>query len=335
VLAASAVFLAHASAASAGIATVGGGTLTFAAGLGEANSVGIALDPTVRGYKITDATAPVMGGPGCGALDAEIDCEDPGVSVIVINLRDGNDKWYGGDIKLVPTVNGGDGNDDLRGIGLLSGGAGNDLLEGLDSGASLNGDEGDDTLIGGAGDDTLDGGPGNDLLIGNDGADRLIGGPGLDRIDASGDGPKTVDCQGRDDEIIQGGSNVKRVNCPPAPVAHVAIARTSAKRLVSRGLGFSVSCDRPCAVQWQLQLDGAARKLVHTGSGRLAARSIPLDGDGFRNPSASTQRFTARVSGKATRTALAGIRSFSATLGVRVFGRDGLSGTVSKPVKFR
>src|SRR5947209_1997802 len=92
-LAATVLLLTQAAAANAGIATVSGGTLTYAAAPGETNTVAIALDPSVNGYKITDSTAPVIGGPGCGSIDHEIDCEDTGISVIVISLGDGNDTW--------------------------------------------------------------------------------------------------------------------------------------------------------------------------------------------------------------------------------------------------
>src|SRR3954454_15027144 len=151
------IAFAIAPAAHAATASVVNGTLTYAAALGETNTVSIAYDPAVSGYKITDSTADPLGGTGCGAIDHEVDCEDKNISVIVVNLRDGNDKWTGGDIKVVPTVDGGDGSDDLEGIGSLAGAAGDDTLKGLDSGAQLDGGTGDDLLVGGEGDDLLDG----------------------------------------------------------------------------------------------------------------------------------------------------------------------------------
>src|SRR4051794_40587108 len=154
-----------ASGALASSATVSGGTLTFIAAEGENNDVSIAYDSAISAYKITDASSPVTGGPGCGGLDHEIDCEDRGISVIVINLRDGNDKWTGGPIKIVPSVDGGAGNDDLSGIGFLNGGDGDDKLTSLDVDTQLDGGAGNDTLVGGLGNDSLDGGPGDDFLI--------------------------------------------------------------------------------------------------------------------------------------------------------------------------
>ena len=81
--------------------------MSVASPVHAARSVSIALDPSVNGYKITDSTAPVLGGQGCGAIDHDIECEDTGISVIVIDLGDGNDTWLGGDIKITPAVEGG------------------------------------------------------------------------------------------------------------------------------------------------------------------------------------------------------------------------------------
>src|SRR4051794_37013240 len=95
--------------ATASTASLDGKTLTFLAGPGEANTVSIAYDATLASYKISDTTAATTGGNGCGAAEHEIDCEGAQVQVIVINLRDGNDRWLGGDIKLLPSIDGGAG----------------------------------------------------------------------------------------------------------------------------------------------------------------------------------------------------------------------------------
>ena len=327
------IALVAAPCAQAATASVVNGTLTYAAALGETNTVSIAYDPAVSGYKITDSTADPIGGSGCGAIGHEVDCEDKNISAIVINLRDGNDKWTGGDIKIVPTVDGGDGNDDLEGIGSLSGGAGDDVLKGLDGGVQLDGGDGNDLLVGGEGNDILDGGPGDDLLIGNDGNDTLLGNTGLDRIDASGDGAKTVDCQGRDDEIIQGDTNVHRIGCPPAPKAQVSVTHVNVKRLLSGGMPFTVTCDRPCTVYWELQPDKKIKKLIHHSGGWLDRHTGGVDADGFLSQTAGVQNFTAHVVGNASRKALRRLRSFGVTLGVQVYGRDGLTSKQFKPLK--
>jgi Ca2+-binding RTX toxin-like protein len=70
---------------------------------------------------------------------------------------------FGGSLyRLTPSINAGDGNDQLFG------------------------DSGNDTIYGGAGDDTLSGGDGNDFLIGGPGNDVLLGGAGFDTAVFSG-----------------------------------------------------------------------------------------------------------------------------------------------------
>ena len=331
VLLGSAVALLHAPAAGAATGNVGGGALTFAGEPGEANTVSISYDAASGIYKFTDPTGTFTSGSGCGGLGHDLYCNDDNVSLIVVNLLDGNDKWLGGDSKVAPVVDGGDGNDDLEGIGLLAGGDGNDTLKSADAGTQLDGGPGDDLVVGNDADDQIDGGDGNDLLIGNDGTDSLTGGPGLDRIDATGEGVKTIDCQGRDDEIIQGsGANVRRVRCSRAPKARISVPRVSLRGLLSRGLRFSVRCDRPCAVSWVLRPDATLRSLV---GGTLGGRRAPVDEDGFVSPLVGRQRFTARVAGKRARTAVGKLKSLSATLAVTVTGRDGLSSQQSNTVK--
>ena len=53
-------------------------------------------------------------------------------------------------------------------------------LDGGDGNDRLKGGKGNDVLLGGAGDDHLDGSQGHDIMIGGAGADRLLGGPGDD-----------------------------------------------------------------------------------------------------------------------------------------------------------
>jgi hypothetical protein len=332
-LAAFAVLLVNVPAAGAATASVVGSTLTFVAAPGESNTVGIAYDATLHVYKITDSTGRVTGGSGCGAVDQEIDCEDQGIQIIVINLRDGNDKWLGGDINITPSVDGGEGDDQLGGLGFLNGGPGNDTLKGLDGGSSLDGGDGNDLLVGGDGNDIVDGGPGDDLLIGNDGDDRLTGGTGLDRVDASGDGAKTVDCQGRDDEIIQEGIDLTRQGCTGAPTIKLATTRVKPKGLLAGGMPFTVTCDKPCAVAWELRVAGDLRKLVHHSGAWIDRRLLHTDRDGFIDPLGGAQRFTAGVVGNATKKGLKRLKSFEVTLVVRAVSRSGKVANRTKSLK--
>ena len=324
--------LAHAPVAHASTATVTERTLTFIAAPGEKNTVSIAYDAGTSSYRITDSSAPVNSGPGCGAIDHDLNCVDADIQVIIVNLRDGEDRWGGGDIKVVPSIDGGPGNDALGGIGFLNGGDGNDVLTATDAGAVMDGGAGDDLLVGGAGDDVMDGGDGGDLLIGNDGNDALTGGPGLDRVDGDGDGKKTIDCQGRDDEIIQG-AKVTRVNCAPAPRVETAVTHVSVSRLIRSGLPFDVNCDRPCAIGWELTIDTKLRKRLRLRSARIDRRVLLKDEDGFMFHAAPRQHFVADVLGAALERALKKVKSFKATLDIEIYGRNGLSVSQTKSVK--
>lgn len=331
-----------APSAGASSATVDGTTLTFVAGAGEANTVSIAYDAMLASYRITDSTATATGGPGCGAIDHEINCDGIAVKSIVINLRDGNDRWLGGDISIMPSVDGGPGNDELTGVGFLNGGDGDDALRAPDAGGMLNGDGGNDVLVGGLGDDRLDGGPGDDLLIGNDGTDKFVGGLGLDRIDASGDGGKTIDCQGRDDDVVQGLDaeaggieSIQRINCVPAPQISVAVPRVRLRQFIARGMRFTVACNRPCAVYWEVTIDRKTAKLIHQKGDWLSRHPIAVDEDGFRTPFQNSQKYTARVTGFATKKALRKLRSLTVTLGVQGFSQSGLDVTQFKKVTLR
>lgn len=94
----------------------------------------------------------------------------------------------------VVTLDGGAGNDSLRGTGgndlifggdgndTLRGGAGNDTLDGGIGNDGLSGAAGNDFLNAGDGNDTGFGGSGNDTLLGSNGDDILYGGAGVDSI---------------------------------------------------------------------------------------------------------------------------------------------------------
>jgi Ca2+-binding RTX toxin-like protein len=86
----------------------------------------------------------------------------------------------------VEDVEGGAGNDVLRGNGLankLTGGAGNDAINGGGGDDDLQGAAGTDTLEGAGGNDSLDGGDDNDTLEGGADNDALRGGNGDDGLD--------------------------------------------------------------------------------------------------------------------------------------------------------
>src|SRR5262245_34258814 len=83
-----------------------------------------------------------------------------GIDEIQVFALGGNDRVHlAGAIRVPAMLDGGDGNDNLKG------GKGADLLLGRDGNDHLNGQQNNDVLIGGAGLDRLIGGPGEDLLI--------------------------------------------------------------------------------------------------------------------------------------------------------------------------
>jgi Ca2+-binding RTX toxin-like protein len=93
------------------------------------------------------------------------------INKIVVLVGDGNDKvTIAGNVRITSLIDGGAGNDKLKG------GAGADIILGA---------EGNDMLIGGRGRDILIGGDGCDRIIGNSGDDILIGGTTSFDIDDS------------------------------------------------------------------------------------------------------------------------------------------------------
>ena len=85
----------------------------------------------------------------------------------------------------------------------VNGGSGNDVLRGSSVANVLRGSGGNDQLFGGAGNDTLLGNSGNDLLRGEAGNDRLDGGSGADDM-SGGDGTDTLDYGARTGALYVG-----------------------------------------------------------------------------------------------------------------------------------
>jgi Ca2+-binding RTX toxin-like protein len=87
------------------------------------------------------------------------------------------------------TINGGPGNDELRGWGTsdsLTGGAGDDTLYGGPGAETMFGGDGNDIIVGGAGFNRVNGNAGDDTIVGHSTVgDWLSGGQGNDTIDAS------------------------------------------------------------------------------------------------------------------------------------------------------
>jgi hypothetical protein len=155
------------ASATAATLTLDGGTLTYRAAAGRANSVSITAVGGLVGVSVGDddlfeqpaGCTPLDGPPNSG-----YGC--PGVSRVIVDAGDGDDSvTAAGDVPVPLVINGEAGNDDL------AGGAAADTLSGGD---------GQDQLAGADGDDVLDGGSGDDALDGEAGTDRMLGGPGID-----------------------------------------------------------------------------------------------------------------------------------------------------------
>ncbi|MFL5828215.1 MAG: hypothetical protein ACJ76V_16975 [Thermoleophilaceae bacterium] len=290
--------LAFASPALAATVSRDGGTLIYTAAPGEQNDISIQQQDVPFGeadaaISFVDLNAAITAEPslGCRIPDSgnRADCPAAGVTNVDVQLGDGNDRvGTFSQFGLPVTLEGGDGNDELR--------AGT----------------GDDTLLGGPGDDTLDGG---------DGLDHYVGGPGNDKIISRADGPADViDCTGGGDDRVQRGSKDVLQNCGPGPSASVSAKKGQTVRtLVKKGLRFSVNCAQQCAIYWELDPDRKTRSLIHHISPWLVRHLVPIDDEDFpRFEPAGVHTYSGRPVGAATKKALARVRKLTVTILVDV-----------------
>ena len=138
------------------------------------------------------------------------------IHAVVINGGTGADTIYVDQSVTVPvTINGGGGNDVIRGGGGLntitvpSGnawvnarGSADDVTAG-NGNVTLLGGNGNDTLVAGNGNDSLDGGGGNDSMVAGNGSDTLTGDVGNDTL-VAGNGRDTLDGAAGNDSIVTG-----------------------------------------------------------------------------------------------------------------------------------
>jgi Ca2+-binding RTX toxin-like protein len=192
--------LALPAAASASSISYEGDTLVFRAAPGEANFV--VVDGDDQQVTFTDDYAIAFPSDRCSQADPEypVACETP-ARAVRIELGDGADRGsFGFSIPADRTfeLDGGPGADLLggprNGVGAatLDGGDGDDDLRSEETADTLLGGAGNDKLSAGKGADVLHGGDGDDVLRDDDGltpaSDLLDGGPGSDLLDAYRDG---------------------------------------------------------------------------------------------------------------------------------------------------
>ncbi len=162
--------------ASAATVTDERGVLTFRAGPGERNHIGI-QEGGEPGLITLYQNGATLVGPfpaGCEYTEGYggasfVTCTMPAAGVR-LELGDGDD-WGYVSLGVDPGLR-----------VAMAGGPGNDRIETHEGHDELDGGPGDDQLRSGPGDDLLTGGEGNDELDGYEGADRLAGGEGDDLL---------------------------------------------------------------------------------------------------------------------------------------------------------
>jgi Ca2+-binding RTX toxin-like protein len=228
------------AAAQAGVVSVAGTTLSFAAGDDEANNLTVSFSPGL--YTLVDTGATLTAGANCTQAGPDVTCPSAGVTLLSLDGRDRADTITLGSGTVAATIIGGAGDDVLTGgsaIDTLNGGADADTLTGGALNDTLNGDTGDDVLVGGTGADSFNGGTGTDLadysartsgvtvsvettandgepgeldnvkvdvenVTGGSGNDVLLGGTPINVL-AGGDGDDSLDGEAAND-VLDGGA---------------------------------------------------------------------------------------------------------------------------------
>ena len=159
--------------------SLAGSEITYVAGLGQTNVVTVVQNPTT--YTITDSGISTFpdadGAGGCTVAGATATCPRDGVTLVVIEVLDGNDT--------------------------VDGGPENDYILGGDGGDALDGFEGDDTIDTGLGDplfeffDSANGGTGFNTITF---ASRPAGGSGV-MIDNRPDRDFAIDTDGSSESM--------------------------------------------------------------------------------------------------------------------------------------
>jgi Ca2+-binding RTX toxin-like protein len=196
-----------AAGASAATLTDSGGVLTFTAAAGAKDTTSIqTMGSAIR----FSGTGEAISASGCTVVTAPSVFDCSGVTRVVVDLGDQDDSFtsdVASGISL--TVQGGDGNDFLQGDDsfgdTIDGGNGNDVVLGLGGADVVSGGAGDDDVEGGGGNDVLDGGAGDDDLEGGAGADDLHGGSGIDSAFPAGVADPAPDVRGTLDDVADDG----------------------------------------------------------------------------------------------------------------------------------
>lgn len=178
-----------------------------------------------------DGNDSIVGGGGAGTLGAG--------SQSVLRGDFGDDTIIAGAQAFSSILDGGEGNDSLRGNNqndLIQGAGGDDTIQGLDGNDTIHDADGNDSIDAGGGNDTvdvsgngqntifggdgqdfivtvfngnantIDGGNANDTVVSGFAADSILGGAGDDQLDAGG-GANTVSGGAGNDRLVAGSGN--------------------------------------------------------------------------------------------------------------------------------
>jgi Ca2+-binding RTX toxin-like protein len=162
-------------------------------------------------YTPTGGTVTGVTGSAGGVVAAQMSgITSPATEWVSWAATDDNTSMYQTILGGANTINGGPGNDELRGWGtsdLINGGAGDDTLVGGTGHETMFGGQGQDYIVGGAGFNQVNGNQGDDTIIGHSQVgDWLSGGQGNDQIDASASIGANILNGNLGNDIIFGGS---------------------------------------------------------------------------------------------------------------------------------
>ena len=181
-------------------------TVFYDAAPGELNAATARRDGDA--IVVHDDGATITAGTGCTSIDERtVSCKP--------TAEQRGEAPGGATVSLETSIGLGDGNDTglMETVGAASGGLGDDTLTVAASnakGASLFGDDGNDTLVGGPGDDGLYGGSGDDKLGGGPKADSLDGGAGADTVSGERGNDTLFGSEGGD--LIDGGDDIDLIS---------------------------------------------------------------------------------------------------------------------------
>jgi hypothetical protein len=168
---------------------------------------------------------------------------DPGLNLPAeIKANGGNDTIWGG--SGLDHIDGGNGNVEIHGHGVITTGTGDDSIWGSNQGDTITAGSGTDLIVcgngnnvvyGGSGHDTLIGGSGNDLIVAGSGTTVIYGGMGNDTL-VGGTGHDTLYGGGGDNVIgVNSNTTVLHAQSTDVAVAGPMYYRKSSSKKKPRG----------------------------------------------------------------------------------------------------